>query len=122
LNYLALKHDSVCRLETFDRPIKQEPEHFGDRKDALIGEFENYLGILKAVHSGADLQAAAKNAGGQLPGAAKGHVGYVLASRGSRQVRHCGAGAACHACIGMPFRQRRQRPAAGRRKGRRGLH
>ena len=75
-----------CRLETFDRPIKQEPEHFANKKGALIGEFENYLGILKAVHSGADLQAAAKNAGGQLPGAAKGHLGYVLASRGSTQV------------------------------------
>ena len=39
------------------------------------------------MHSGADLQAAAKNAGNQLPGSAKGHLGYVLASRGSTQVR-----------------------------------
>jgi hypothetical protein len=57
------------------------------QRDALIREFENYLGILKAVHSGADLQNSAKNAGSQLPGAAKGHLGYVLASHGSNQVR-----------------------------------
>ena len=85
------------RLENFDRPICQEPEHFADRKDALIGDFERYLGILKAVHSGADLQNAAKEAGGRLPGAAKGHLGYVLASRGSSQVRcdRCGGHVVC---------------------------
>lgn len=67
--------------------MRCEPEYFGDRRDQLIRDFEHYLGILKAVHSGADLQNAAKNAGGQLPGSAKGHLGYVLASRGSNQVR-----------------------------------
>jgi hypothetical protein len=42
------------RLESFDRPIVCEPEWFGSgKKDALIREFRNYLGILKAVHSGA---------------------------------------------------------------------
>lgn len=40
------------RLESFERPIKCEPEWFADKKDALIKEFRNYLGILKAVHSG----------------------------------------------------------------------
>jgi hypothetical protein len=41
------------RLESFDRPIVCEPEWFGSgKKDALIREFRNYLGILKAVHSG----------------------------------------------------------------------
>ena len=75
-----------ARLESFDRPIRCEPEMYHDRRDALIGEFQNYLSILKAVHSGADLQNAAKNAGGQLPGSAKGHLGYVLASHGSNQI------------------------------------
>ena len=37
------------RLESFDRPIKVEPEDYPDKRDALIGEFQNYLGILK-VH------------------------------------------------------------------------
>ena len=75
------------RLESFDRPVRCEPEYFGHCREQLIKDFEHYLGILKAVHSGADLQNAAKNAGGQLPGSAKGHLGYVLASRGSNQAR-----------------------------------
>lgn len=62
-------------------------QFLGHIKDALIGEFQNYLGILKAVHSGADLQNAAKNAGHSMPAAAKGHLGYVLANLGSSQVR-----------------------------------
>ena len=35
------------RLESFDRPIKVEPEDYPDKRGALIGEFQNYLGILK---------------------------------------------------------------------------
>lgn len=34
------------RLESFDRPIKVEPEDYPDKRDALISEFRNYLGIL----------------------------------------------------------------------------
>lgn len=45
------------RMEGFDRKITEEPQYFGDdKKDALIGDFQNYLGIIKAVHEGADLQ------------------------------------------------------------------
>jgi hypothetical protein len=41
------------RLESFDRPVRCEPEWFGSgKKHVLIREFRNYLGILKAVHSG----------------------------------------------------------------------
>jgi hypothetical protein len=65
----------------------QEPADYPDKRGALIRDFEHYLGILKAVHSGADLQASAKNAGHCLPSGAKGHLGYVLASAGSNQVR-----------------------------------
>jgi hypothetical protein len=36
------------RLEGFDRPIKVEPEDYPDKREALIKEFRNYLGILKA--------------------------------------------------------------------------
>ena len=51
------------RLEGFDRAITLQPEFSGNKKDALIHDFRNYLGILKAVHSGADLQASASAAG-----------------------------------------------------------
>lgn len=43
-------------MENFDRKITEEPQHFGDKKDALIADFQKYLGIIKAVHEGADLQ------------------------------------------------------------------
>lgn len=67
----------------------QEPADFPDRRGQLIRDFEHYLGILKAVHSGADLQASAKAAAHCLPSGAKGHLGYVLASLGSNQARPC---------------------------------
>ena len=74
------------RLETFDRPIKEEPNFMGDKKDALMGEFRNYLGILKAVHSGADLNASAQAAGGALPGSVKGYLGYVVNHQQDNQI------------------------------------
>jgi hypothetical protein len=51
------------RLESFDRPITCEPQWFDGKKDDLIRDFKHYLGILKSVHSGADLQAASAAAG-----------------------------------------------------------
>ena len=36
------------RLESFDRAITLEPADYPDMRDTLIGEFRNYLGILKA--------------------------------------------------------------------------
>lgn len=74
------------RLEGFDRAIKVEPENYPDKKDALIGEFRNYLKILRAVHSGADLQSSAEAAGGNLPGNAKGFLGYVLSHQFDNQI------------------------------------
>jgi len=76
------------RLESFDRPIRQEPEWHGDgKRDALVRDFRAYLGILKAVHSGADLQsAAAAVSGGALPERARPHLGYVLSHIGDAQV------------------------------------
>jgi alpha-glucan,water dikinase len=70
---------SRARLESFDRPIKTDPHFFADKKDALIHDFSNYLNILKATHSGADLQASASAASSFIPGSAKGYLGYVLA-------------------------------------------
>lgn len=36
-------------LESYDRPIVTDPQFFADKKNSLIGEFENYLKILKSV-------------------------------------------------------------------------
>lgn len=46
----------------------------------------NYLGILKAVHSGADLHASAAAAGDRVPQGARGHLGYVLTHLGGAQI------------------------------------
>mmetsp|Transcript_39261 Transcript_39261/g.92974 ORF Transcript_39261/g.92974 Transcript_39261/m.92974 type:complete len:1415 (-) Transcript_39261:222-4466(-) len=75
-----------ARLEGFDRPIVAEPQDYPDMRDTLIGEFENYLGILKAVHSGADLQTSAQAAANCTPESAKGYLGYVLANRNGQIV------------------------------------
>eukprot|EP00887_Chlorella_sp_A99_P007269 scaffold2.g7269.t1 len=75
-----------ARLESFERPIRCDPEHFPDKRDALISEFQNYLKILKAVHSGADLQASASAAAGQIPDSAKGYLGYVLGHAGDSAI------------------------------------
>jgi nitrate reductase alpha subunit len=45
---------------------------------AVAGEFEHYLGILKAVHSGTDLHTCAAAADWCTPNEAKGHLDYVL--------------------------------------------
>lgn len=41
---------------------------------------------MQAVHSGADLQASAKEAAGVVPQGAKNHLGYVLGHQGEHEV------------------------------------
>jgi alpha-glucan,water dikinase len=81
--YDTLAENGVTRerLRGFERPIKTDPEFFADKRDALIGEFEWFLRILKAVHSGTDLESAAGAAKGRLDAAANGRVGEVLGMR-----------------------------------------
>lgn len=74
------------RLESFDRAIVTLPVYFADKKDALIRDFEHYLGILKATHSGADLQASASAASGFIPSSSKSYLGYVLGQQGSGNI------------------------------------
>lgn len=56
------------------------------KQDALIRELQNYLGILKAVHSGADLQASAAAVGSSLPQSARGYLGYVTSHINDSQI------------------------------------
>ncbi|KAG1681344.1 hypothetical protein FOA52_007392 [Chlamydomonas sp. UWO 241] len=73
------------RLEGFDRPLTHEPQTY-DKAGQLIPEFKNYLKILKAVHSGADMQASAAAAGNRIPDGARGYLGYVMSHLGSSQI------------------------------------
>jgi alpha-glucan,water dikinase len=58
--YSALEAGGVTkeRLESYERPIRSHPDFIPHLKDALIYDFEHFLGILKSVHSGTDLATA----------------------------------------------------------------
>lgn len=60
--YNTLKAGGVDkkRLETFERPIVTDPDFVPHIKDGLIKDFEYFLGILKNVHSSADLDRSIK--------------------------------------------------------------
>ncbi|XP_042064043.1 alpha-glucan water dikinase, chloroplastic-like isoform X1 [Salvia splendens] len=49
------------RLLSYDRAIRSEPKFRGDQKDGLLRDLGHYMRTLKAVHSGADLEAAIAN-------------------------------------------------------------
>ncbi|GAB2280495.1 hypothetical protein Dimus_015122 [Dionaea muscipula] len=49
------------RLLSYDRAIHSEPNFNRDQKEGLLRDLGNYLRTLKAVHSGADLEAAVSN-------------------------------------------------------------
>jgi alpha-glucan,water dikinase len=81
--YKTLEENGVTRdrLRSFERPIKTDPEFHGGLKDALIGEFGNFLRILKEVHSGTDLESAVKAARGRLDGGLNQKLDGLLSSR-----------------------------------------
>ncbi|MCP4577531.1 MAG: hypothetical protein GY846_14745 [Deltaproteobacteria bacterium] len=64
LFYRRLEEGGVTkqRLESYDRPIRSHPDFIPHLKDALIHDFQEFLGILKSVHSGTDLGTAIHNA------------------------------------------------------------
>jgi alpha-glucan,water dikinase len=80
--YRTLEEGGVtrARLQSFERAIKTDPTFYADRKDALIGEFENFLRILKSVHSGTDLDSAVAAARGRLDAAANKQLDALLAT------------------------------------------
>ncbi len=82
--YRTLEAEGVtrARLQSFERPIKSEPSFYADRKDVLIGEFENFLKILKSVHSGTDLDSAIAAARGRLDGGMNQRLDTILGIRG----------------------------------------
>ncbi len=62
--YRILKAGGVTRerLQSYERPIMSHPDFVPHLRDALIPDFEHFLGILKAVHSGTDLGTAIHSA------------------------------------------------------------
>lgn len=69
------------RLEGFERPIRSQPDFIPHLKDALIHDFQDYLRVLKSVHSGTDLETALDAARYLLDEETKGHLVFILAQR-----------------------------------------
>lgn len=85
------RHLSDCgitreRVEGYDRPVVGDPQFYSDKKDGLIRDMYNYLGILKSVHSGADFQASVQAVQNHLPGNARTFIGYVQAHMNDPQI------------------------------------
>jgi len=81
--YQVLQEGGVTRqrLESFERPIRTEPDFVPHLKGGLIHDFENFLRILKASHSGTDLETAINAARGQLEGGLQNLLGDLWAHR-----------------------------------------
>ncbi len=83
LFYSTLEAGGVTkdRLEKFERPIITHPDFIPHLKDALIHDFENYLKLLKSVHSGTDLEGAADAAGYLMDYEMREHLNFIFHSR-----------------------------------------
>lgn len=77
--YKTLEAGGVTRqrLESFERPIRSSPQFMPHLKDGLIRDFEHFLTILKASHSGTDLETAINATRHQLGGPLQGVLDYV---------------------------------------------
>ena len=91
LFYKRLEEGGVTkeRLESYERPIKSDPDFVPHLKEALIGEFEHFLGILKGVHSGADLGTAIHAARHLFDEEMHGLMDFVWSHRDGRGVSVC---------------------------------
>jgi alpha-glucan,water dikinase len=86
--YQVLRDNGVTRerLASFERPIRSSPQFFAGLKDGLLRDFWNFLKILKASHSGTDLETAINSARGQLDGDLQGLLGYIWEKRNDPNV------------------------------------
>lgn len=81
--YETLRNGGVTkeRLENFERPIRSDPDFAGHLKDDLIHDFQNFLKVLKAIHSGTDLETAINSVRHQLDGDTQGRLTFVWQHR-----------------------------------------
>ena len=77
--YQTLQAGGVTRqrLESFERPIRSQPDFVPQLKDGLLHDFQNFLKTLKASHSGTDLETAINAARGHVDGHLQGQLDYV---------------------------------------------
>ncbi len=81
--YKVLEAGGVTRqrLQSFERPIRSNPDFIPNLKEGLIHDFHQFLGILKASHSGTDLETAINAARGQLDSGLQGLLNSIWEHR-----------------------------------------
>jgi alpha-glucan,water dikinase len=81
--YETLQNGGVTaeRLRSFDRPITVDPEYIPHIKDGLIHDFENYLRLLRSVHSGTDMESAVADAGRFIDYRMRGPLDFIMHHR-----------------------------------------
>ena len=72
---------SKQRLESFERPIRAHPDFIPHLRDGLIHDFQNFLRILKASHSGTDLETAIQAARDQVDPGLQSALRYLWEHR-----------------------------------------
>jgi alpha-glucan,water dikinase len=77
--YATLEAGGVtrARLEGFERPVKTPPDFLPHLKEALIHDFEHFLGTLKSIHSATDLGIAIQAAGNQADDQMQGLLSFI---------------------------------------------
>ncbi len=83
LFYRTLEEGGVTRqrLESYERPIRTEPDLVPHIREGLIHDFEHFLGTLRSVHSGVDLETAVNASRGLLDGSFDHLLSFVLDHR-----------------------------------------
>jgi alpha-glucan,water dikinase len=91
LFYKRLQQDGVTkkRLQSYERPIKSRPDFIPHLKEALIPDFEHFLEILKAVHSGTDLGTAIHAARYLFYEEMNGLMDFIWRHRDVRKIAVC---------------------------------
>jgi alpha-glucan,water dikinase len=84
LFYKTLEAGGVTRerLQSYDRPIRSHPDFVPHLKEALIHDLEQFLGVLKGVHSGTDLETAIDAAGYLFDAEMRGVMDFIWHHRG----------------------------------------
>src|SRR5208283_4147191 len=81
--YQKLKDGGVTRqrLTSFERPIRSDPFFVAHLRDGLIPDFQNFLRVLRSVHSATDLDTTIQAAKPFLDGDTIGLLGRVWEHR-----------------------------------------
>jgi alpha-glucan,water dikinase len=91
LFYKTLETGGVTRerLQSYDRPIRSHPDFVPQLKDALIHDLEHFLGVLKGVHSGTDLETAIEAARYLFDAEMRGVMDFIWRHRGDPAISIC---------------------------------